>query len=379
VRLYVTTVDAAEVRGELDRAIDRIFAAVPSGVGRGRRGGLKKKELRRVLQRGAAWAVSQGHGDQAELDFIEERGTLDADPDQVGPRALERGRDQIGTLGSGNHFVELGHVTRVFDDRIAAAFGLELGHLTVMVHTGSRGLGHQVCDDSIRKLGQVATRIGLKLPDRQLACAPVESREGRAYLGAMGAAANFAFANRQVIGHETRLALEEALGLGPADLGWRLVYDVCHNIAKLEEHPVGEETRTLCVHRKGATRALPPGDHRLPEAYRQTGQPVLVPGDMGRASYVLAGLPGARESFYSACHGAGRVLSRQAAKRTARGRSILQELGRRGIVVRAASRRTVAEEMPEAYRNVSDVVDVVQGAGLAEPVARLEPLAVIKG
>jgi len=379
VRLYTTSLSAPDVRGELGRILDTILQNVPTGVGRGRRESLKPKAARKVLEQGAGWAVAQGYGERSDLDRIEDRGALPADPDAISRRAVERGSSQLGSLGSGNHFVELGRVTELYDEATAAAFGLELDGLTVMIHTGSRGLGHQVCDDFIRRLSQVSAKYGLRLPDRQLACAPVQSPEGEQYLGAMGAAANFAFANRQVIGHHVREALEEALGLGPAELRLQLVYDICHNIAKLEEHEVDGRKRRLCVHRKGATRALPPGDARLPDIYRATGQPVLVPGDMGRASYVLVGRPGAAETFYSACHGAGRVMSRQGALRAARGRSVLQELTDRGVQVRAARRRTVVEEMPEAYRDVSQVAAVVEGAGLASRVARLEPLAVIKG
>ncbi|MFH2009658.1 MAG: RtcB family protein [bacterium] len=379
VRLYTTALSAADVRGELDRILDAVLQTVPTGVGGGRGESLKPKAARGVLEHGAGWAVSQGYGERGDLDRIEDRGVLPADPDAISRRAVERGSSQLGSLGSGNHFVELGRVVEIYDQATAAAFGLEPDGLTVMIHTGSRGLGHQVCDDFIRKLSQASAKYGLRLPDRQLACAPVNSPEGQRYLGAMGAAANFAFANRQVIGHHVREALEQALGMGPAELRLRLVYDLCHNIAKLEEHEVDGQKRRLCVHRKGATRALPPGDARLPEVYRATGQPVLVPGDMGRASYVLVGRPGAAESFYSACHGAGRIMSRQGALRAARGRSVLQELTDRGIRVRAARRRTVVEEMPDAYRDVSQVAAVVEGAGLASRVARLEPLAVIKG
>jgi tRNA-splicing ligase RtcB len=383
VRLYATGLEAARItdaRADArDGILDAICARVPTGVGRGHTRGLKGKALDRVLERGAAWAVSQGYGDADELERIEDGGALPADPDRLSRRARDRGAGQLGTLGSGNHFVELGQVVEIFDADAAQTFGLEVGALTVMIHTGSRGLGHQVCDDWLRTLAQAAQRHGLRLPDRQLACAPVGSPEGQGYLAAMGAAANFAFANRQVIGHHVREALEEALALGPADLRLWLVYDVCHNIAKLERHETDGGSRELCVHRKGATRALPPGDARLPAVYRASGQPVLVPGDMGRASYVLAGRPGAAESFHSACHGAGRVLSRQAALRAARGRSVLGELTAAGIRVRAARRRTLVEEMPDAYRDVAGVAAVVQGAGLAALVARLEPLAVVKG
>ncbi|MDY0002681.1 MAG: RtcB family protein [Polyangia bacterium] len=380
VRLYRTGVPLGEVRQHLGEVLDSIARRVPAGVGAGQGPrGLGDRELQRVLEEGAAWAVRKGSGDQGELERIEDGGCLKADPSLVSARALARGRGQLGTLGSGNHFVEIGQVVEIFDDDLGADFGLVKGEMTVLIHSGSRGLGHQVCDESIRALAQAAGRHRIRLPDRQLVCAPVRSEEGRRYMGAMAAAANFAFANRQVIGNAVREALEETLRLGPRDLSMELVYDVCHNIAKLEEHVWEGRPRQLCVHRKGATRALPPGDPRLPDCYLRSGQPVLVPGDMGRASYVLAGRPGAAETFFSACHGAGRLLSRQGALRAARGRQVISELEARGVVVRAARRATLMEEMPEAYRDVSEVVEVVVGAGLATRVARLEPAAVLKG
>jgi tRNA-splicing ligase RtcB len=383
VRLYRTDLEPAQL-GEGEPERNRLLAAiareVPTGVGQGhRREGLSERELEAVLADGARWVVRQGLGEHPELERIEEGGALRADPDAVSRRARQRGQGQLGSLGSGNHFVELGRVDTIYDAEAAAAFGLAEGAVTVMVHTGSRGLGHQVCDDWLRTLSQAAAKHGIALPDRQLACAPVSSPEGRRYLAAMSAAANFAFANRQVIGHRVREALEQALHLGPRELGMRLVYDVCHNIAKLEKHRVDGTDRRLCVHRKGATRALPPGHPLLPAVYRDSGQPVLVPGDLGRSSYVLAGRAGAAETHFSACHGAGRVMSRKAALRAAKGRLVVQELKETGLALHAARHRTLIEEMPEAYRDVSDVVAVVQGAALADPVARLVPLAVLKG
>jgi tRNA-splicing ligase RtcB len=314
----------------------------------------------------------------------EEEGALPgADPAAVSERARERGADQLGTLGSGNHFLELDVVAEVHDEEAASAFGLVPGDVAVQIHSGSRGLGYQVCDEAVAALAPAMSRHGpayAALPDPQLACAPVRSPAGRAYLAAMGAAANFAWANRQVMTGLAVRALEGALGISERDLGARLVYDVCHNVAKLEEHVVDGRSRRLLVHRKGATRAFGPGDPRVPEAYRAVGQPVLIPGDMGRCSYVLAGAAGAMtEPFGSSCHGAGRVLSRHQAMKRARGRSIHRELADRGIEVISKGKKTLAEEMSEAYKDVSRVVSVVERAGLSRIVARLEPLGVIKG
>ena len=330
---------------------------------------------------GAAWAVARGYGDADDLGRIESHGCLPgADPDAVSTKAYERGRSQLGTLGSGNHFLEVQAVETVFLPDVARVLGLEEGRLTVMIHTGSRGFGHQVCTDALGVMQGAMRRYEITLPDRQLACAPLSSPEARSYLGAMRAAANFAFANRQCLAHLAREAVERSLGVSPRELGWRLVYDVAHNIAKEEDHEVDGRARRLLVHRKGATRAFPPGHPELTEAYRKVGQPVLIPGDMGRYSYVLVGAPGAmRETFGSTCHGAGRVLSRTAAVRAARGRSIADELRARGIVARAGGRESLAEEMSEAYKDVRNVVDVVERAGLSRVVARLRPLGVVKG
>jgi tRNA-splicing ligase RtcB len=286
----------------------------------------------------------------------------------------------LGTLGSGNHFVEVGYVEEVYDAEAARAFGLEEGMATVLIHTGSRGLGHQVCDDSIKVMLKASREYGIELPDNQLCCAPLQSREARDYLAAMAAAANFAFVNRQMITHWVRETFEQVLQMSPAKLQLELIYDVCHNIAKVEEHEVEGKKRPVCVHRKGATRAFPPGHADIPEGYRPVGQPVLIPGDMGRCSYVLAGTEGAyRETFGSTCHGAGRVMSRHQAIKAARGRFIAKELESRGIIVRGASQGTLVEEIPEAYKDVNDVVNVVHGAGIGRKVARLKPLGVIKG
>ena len=334
-----------------------------------------------MLTKGAAWAVERGHGNASDLDHIESRGCIPgSDPGAVSDRAFERGRDQLGTLGSGNHFAEIQYVSEIYDAAAAAALGLHEDQVTVMIHSGSRGLGYQVCDDSLDVMLQAARKYGIELPDRQLCCAPVESKEGRTYLGAMAAAANYAFANRQMMTHWARETFERTLGMSPKDLRLEIVYDVCHNIAKIETHEVDGRKRRLCVHRKGATRAFPPHHPEVPEAYREVGQPVLIPGDMGRYSFVLVGTEGAfRETWGSTCHGAGRRLSRSAAKRSARGRRIAKELEDRGIILKAEGEDTVLEEISEAYKDVADVVDVVHGAGIARKVARLVPVGVIKG
>ncbi len=378
VRLLSTRVTVDDARPRLGRLADALHHEIPAGIGSGRGAGLGRTELLAVLEGGAEWAVAAGFGIAADTGRIEEGGRIDwADPAAVPARALERGKNQLGSLGSGNHFVEVDVVDEIYDEETARAFGLFLGQVVAQVHTGSRGLGHQTCDEALPIMMKTAARLGIELPDRQLCCAPAHSPEGKRYLGAMGAAANFAFANRQLITHHVRAAFQKALG---RDALVRVVYDVCHNIAKRERHVVDGVERELLVHRKGATRALPPGDPRLPEEVRASGQPVLVPGDMGRYSYVLVGTAtAAREAFASCCHGAGRVLSRKAATRAAGTRDIRAELAAQGIEVRAASRETVVEEMPEAYKDVADVVDVVAGAGLAAKVARLRPLAVVKG
>ncbi|MBP1634227.1 MAG: RNA-splicing ligase RtcB [Acidobacteria bacterium] len=359
-----------------------MYARVPTGVGAHRREEkMSARVLRDVLSGGAAWAVRNGFGDPADVERIEERGCLEwADPDLVSARALERGQPQLGTLGSGNHFAELQYVDEIYDERVAAAFGLALGQVTVMVHSGSRGLGHQVCEDHLRVMLSASRRYGIELPDRQLCCAPIGSPEAQAYLGAMAAAANYAFANRQVMAHHVREAFRAALGTSARDAHLHTVYDVCHNIAKFETFQVGGRSRRVCVHRKGATRAYPPGHRDTPAAYRAVGQPVLIPGDMGRYSYVLVGTQHAFDhTFGSTCHGAGRLMSRSAAKRAVRGRSLQAELEARGVFVKAAGMATIAEEMPEAYKDVADVVDVVHRSGIGTRVARLRPIGVIKG
>ena len=382
VRLLRSTLTREEIAPHRDAIVAQMYRSVPTGVG-AHRTDLKVtgRDLKQVLEKGAAWAVSKGLGRAEDLETIEERGCIaGADPDLVSDRAEERGQTQLGTLGSGNHFAELQYVAEVFDETTAAAFGLFRDQITVMIHSGSRGLGHQVCTDHLRVMGDASRKYGIELPDRQLACAPLSSPEGRNYLAAMAAAANFAFANRQVMAHWIRESLAVALGIAPDRTGVSVVYDVCHNIAKFETFTVNGRPRKLCVHRKGATRAYPPGHPGTPAAYRAAGQPVLIPGDMGRYSYVMAGAPAAMaETFGSACHGAGRLMSRGEAKRSVKGRTLIKEMADRGVHVMAAGMATIAEEMPEAYKDVADVVNVVHGAGIAVKVAQLRPIGVIKG
>ena len=382
VRLLRTRLTIDDLGDRLRPLVESLFRHIPTGVGSHRRDfRLTAANEKKLLSRGARFAVEEGFGDPRDLEVIEEGGRLEsADPDEVSERARERGRPQIGTLGSGNHFVEVQRVAEIADAEAARVLGLAADGITISIHTGSRGLGYQVCDDFLQVMQKASRKHGIELPDPQLACAPLDSDEGRRYLGAMSAAANFAVGNRQMITHQVRRAFEETLGRPPGDLGIEVIYDVCHNIAKFETHTIDGRERRLCVHRKGATRAFPPGHPSVPAAYQETGQPVLIPGDMGRASWVLTGAQGALdETFGSSCHGAGRRLSRHAAKKAARGRSIVREMEERGVVVRADGYDTLAEEIPEAYKDVSEVVDVVHRAGLSRRVARLAPIGVIKG
>ncbi len=386
VRVITTGLEADAIAPRVADVVNKLFKAIPTGVGEG--GAIKalsKSELRSVMAKGATWAVEHGYcASEDDAAFAEEGGCLaGAEPKAVSERALERGQNQLGTLGSGNHFLEVQRIDEIYDAEAAEVFGLRAGGVTLMVHSGSRGLGHQVCDETLHKLSRSYEKYGADyaaLPDRQLACAPIRSDIGRQYLGAMQAAANFAWANRQVMTGLAVRAVAGALSVSVEQLNAHLLYDVCHNIAKLEEHLVdGEATRVL-VHRKGATRAFAAEDARVPERYRGVGQPVLIPGDMGRYSYILAGNAHAmEETFGSSCHGAGRVLSRKAALKQARGRRIDRELRERGIHVMSRGLRTLVEEMSEAYKDVADVVDVIHGAGVSRKVARLVPLGVIKG
>jgi tRNA-splicing ligase RtcB len=378
VRLLSSSLERRELHGQVAKLATALHRAIPSGVGSQSHRKLTAGELKRVLTRGARWAVSAGFGAEQDLELAEESGCIDgADPAELSERAVERGKPQLGSLGSGNHFCELGYVAEIYDQEAAAAFGLALDRITVLLHSGSRGLGYQVCDDSLRSMLRAADRYRIALPDRQLAAAPLHSDEARRYTAAMACAINFAFANRQMMTHFVREAVDEFFA-EPCDLA--LVYDVCHNIAKWETHMVDGAPRRVCVHRKGATRAFGPGHPDVPERYRAIGQPVLVPGDMGRYSYVLAGTERAmQETFGSSCHGAGRRMSRAQAKKSARGRPIFQELAEKGIHVRSDSAGTVAEEIPEAYKDVADVIEVMHRAGIARKVAKLVPLAVVKG
>ncbi len=386
VRVLTTALPAAELRPRLREAAAQIYRDVPAGVGASHAiPRLDDDALDEVLSQGARWAVRRGFAAASDdAERCEEGGCLrGADPAAVSARARARGADQLGTLGSGNHFLELDEVAEVHDAGAAEAFGLSPGQVVVQIHSGSRGLGYQVCDETLAALTPRFASFGADyaaVPDRQLACAPVQSPEGREYLAAMQAAANFAWANRQVMTGLAARALQRALGLSDRDLGARVLYDVCHNVAKVEEHEVDGARREVLVHRKGATRAFGPGDPRVPAPYRAVGQPVLIPGDMGRHSWILAGTARAmRDTFGSSCHGAGRVLSRGEALRRAKGRSIARELEARGIEVLARGKKTLAEEMSEAYKDVSRVVAVMAGAGISRPVARLVPMAVIKG
>jgi tRNA-splicing ligase RtcB len=386
VRLLTTALDAEELRPGLHAVVAQLYRDIPTGVGSSHAiPALSGPELEEVLTQGASWAVRRGFSAASDdAERCEEGGRLaGADPTAVSPRARQRGADQLGTLGSGNHFLEVDRVAEVFDEAAAEAFGLLPGRVAIQIHSGSRGLGYQVCDDYLAELAPRVASFGpdyAHLPDPQLACAPARSELGRRYLGAMQAAANFAWANRQIMTGLAVRALLHALGLSERALGARLLYDVCHNVAKHEEHEVEGLRRRVLVHRKGATRAFGPGDPRVPAPYRAVGQPVLIPGDMGRCSYVLVGTAQAmRDTFGSSCHGAGRLLSRGEALRRSRGRSIGRELASRGIEVMARAKRTLGEEMSEAYKDVTQVVGVMHRAGISRLVARLEPMGVIKG
>jgi tRNA-splicing ligase RtcB len=382
VRLFKTGLQKEDISEHLKTLVSGLFFNIPSGIGSKRKDlKLSNKELEKVLEHGASWAVKNGFGSQNDILHIEDNGKIEkADPSLVSEKAYKRGQPQLGTLGSGNHFVEIAYIDEIYDENTAAQLGLKQGQITVSVHTGSRGLGYQVCDDSIKKMLKAAQKYNISLPDRQLCCAPINSKEGQNYLAAMACAANYAFANRQIIGHWVRETFEQVLATNPRDLKMELIYDVCHNIAKIEEHTVEGKKKVVCVHRKGATRAFPPDHSQVPDDYKKIGQPILIPGDMGRHSHLLTGTEKAmNETFGSTCHGAGRLMSRKQAKKAAKGRAIYRELEDKGIIVKAAGRTTLVEEMPDAYKDVNMVVNVVVKAGIAKKVARMKPLGVIKG
>ena len=382
VRLMRTNLTVEEVRPHLNKLADAIFNDVPSGLGSKGNIKLNSREMEEVLIKGSRWAVNNGYGRKEDLLTTEEKGEIPgADPDRVSARAKERGNPQLGTLGSGNHFLEVAYIDEIYEPEIAQVMGLDhVGQVVLYVHCGSGGLGYQVADDYIKEMIRAMQKYGIEVPDRQLACAPVTSPEGQAYLGAMRCAANYAWANRQCITHWVREAFCRVMEMGEAKAGLELVYDVTHNIAKIEEHEVEGKKVKLCVHRKGATRAFPAGHPDVPPQYAKIGQPILIPGDMGRFSYVLVGTEQAmKETFGSTCHGAGRLQSRSAAKRNISGREVLEALDAKGITVRAGSLSGLAEEASESYKDVNDVVGVVQGAGISNKVARTRPIAVIKG
>ena len=381
VRLLRSNLKKEEVIPRVKDLIGILYNEIPSGVGSKGKIRLGPEDERSLLLRGARWAVEQGLGDADDLNKIESGGYIDgADPSLISHKAYERGRAQQGTLGSGNHFLEVQYVDEIYDEKAANSLGLFKDQITVMIHTGSRGFGHQVCTDFLEVMEGAISKYKIELPDKELACAPFESSEAQDYLAAMRAAANYAWANRQCIMHWTKETFLRLFNISPKELGMTLIYDVAHNIAKIEEHEVNGRKMKLIVHRKGATRAFPPGHPELPEIYRPIGQPVLIPGDMGRVSFVLLGTEKAmQETFGSTCHGAGRVMSRHQAIKRAKGRAIWREMEDKGIIVRSASRGTLAEEMSEAYKDVSDVVDVVQNAGISKKVAKLRPIGVIKG
>ncbi len=380
VRLVRTVLGEAEVGPRIGELIRALFQHVPCGLGSSGDIRVNQEEEKKLFIQGARWAVGKGYGVPEDLECTEERGAIPgADPGKASPRAFERGKNQAGTLGSGNHFIEVQVVDEVYDPEAAGVVGLENGRVTVMIHSGSRGFGYQICDDYAKGMVSGMAKFGISVPDRQLACAPVNSPEGKAYLAAMRCAANYAWANRQCLMFLCRQVFERFFNRSWEKLGMNLIYDVAHNIAKIEKHRVDGKEKTLCIHRKGATRAFPPGHPDLPQRYRSIGQPVIIPGDMGRNSYLLTGTEKAAETFYSTCHGAGRLLSRQAAVRAALGRDLVRELKEKGIAVMAAGRETLAEEMPAAYKDVNEVVEVVHNAGISRKVCRMRPLGVIKG
>jgi tRNA-splicing ligase RtcB (3'-phosphate/5'-hydroxy nucleic acid ligase) len=381
VRLIRSNLTYREVKPHLRTLVEALFKKVPTGAGRSGHYKFDKKELRTLMTEGSRYLLNRNLATPGDIEFTEAEGRLDgAEPDRVSDHALNRGADQCGTLGSGNHFLEVQVVDHIFDADVAAVMGLEKDMICVMIHSGSRGLGYQVCDDALAMLRNVPKKYGIELPDRQLACAPVNSKEGQEYIGAMRAAANYAWCNRQLLMMQTREVFADVFGRTWQELRMNLLYDVAHNIAKFEEHTVNGKRKKVWVHRKGATRAFPAEHPEIPALYRKVGQPVIIPGDMGRASWILIGLPGSMErTFGTTCHGAGRAMSRTAAVKDAGGRRIDRELEAKGIIARSQSHKGLAEEQPKAYKNVDDVVDVVDAAGLSKKVARMRPIGVIKG
>ncbi|RKY87997.1 RNA-splicing ligase RtcB [candidate division KSB1 bacterium] len=381
VRMVKTNLIASEVINHLKSLVNNLFSSIPCGVGRGGKLKISKSDERKVLIEGSSWAVKEGFGWQDDINATEDFGKMDgANPDNLSKRALERGRDQLGTLGSGNHFLEIQKVVEIYDEKKASHLGLFREQVCIMIHSGSRGLGYQVCDDYLSLMGSVMGKYKIELPDRQLACAPIKSPEGQRYLSAMRGAANYAWANRQIIMHWVREVFEKFFNRSAENLGMNLLYDNTHNIAKIEKHNIDGKMKTICIHRKGATRSYPENHYLVPDIYKKIGLPVIIPGDMGRASYVMVGGKKAVEhSFGSTCHGAGRVLSRRQAVKEMKGRAIGRELEDRGIFVRSIGRNTLKEEASEAYKDIDHVVEVVHKAGLSEKVAKLVPLGVIKG
>jgi len=382
VRLLRTNLTEEEVRPKIEQLVAALFITVPSGLGSEGKIRVTEKELEKVLTKGSRWALEKGYGEAEDTTATEESGCLKgADPDKVSSKAKKRGIPQLGTLGSGNHFLEVEVVDEIYDRDAATVMGInDVGQVLLLVHTGSRGFGHEVCTDYVRLLGEAVKKYGISLPDRQLACAPVQSPEGQDYLAAMSCAANYAWTNRQCIAHWVRESFIRVFGKSLRELGMEQIYDVCHNIAKIEEHTIDGKKHTLCVHRKGATRAFPAAHPDIPDIYKNIGQPVLIPGDMGRCSYIALGTELAmKESFGSTCHGAGRVQSRSAAKRSLRGADVAKALAAKGITVKTGSIGSLAEEASEAYKDVSEVVDITDKAGISHKVARAIPIGVIKG
>lgn len=382
VRLATTSLDYTFVKSKIEKLVSNLFNNIPTGVGSS--GAIKKlssQDMEKVLQKGSAWAVENDLGDNSDIEFTEESGTLkNADTGAVSNRAIERGITQVGTLGSGNHFLEVDIVDEIYNENAASVMGLFKRQVIILIHTGSRGLGYQICDDYLGRIMGSGKSYNFSLPDKQLACAPINSPEGEDYFAAMNSAANFAWNNRQVIMHLAKKSFKETFGMKDSELEFKLVYDVCHNIAKIEEHNIDGKMKKVCVHRKGATRAFPPGSKMIPDKYKEIGQPVLIPGDMGRYSFIAVGTEKAmEETFGSSCHGAGRNLSRRKALKAAKGRDLIEELKKRGIVIQAKGYKTIAEEMPLAYKDVSEVVDVMHNEGITKKVAKLKPVGVIKG